>query len=132
MIFFFFFQKTGFDILCKLSSLETICSKFQNLFSGKNKKNISICHLPKILPRVLSINNLEVNVTDLVVVPVYNVVWKIYVTYPSISDYREAEERKRKEELKKTQELRDKTAANMNRGNNQNKPKQQGRCKFEL
>ena len=31
--------------------------KYQNLFSEKNKKNISICHLLKILPRVLSINN---------------------------------------------------------------------------
>ena len=26
-----------------------------NLFSGKNKRNISVCHLLKILPRVLSI-----------------------------------------------------------------------------
>ena len=34
----FFFQKTGFDILCKLSALETICIKCQNLFSGKNIK----------------------------------------------------------------------------------------------
>ena len=30
--------------------------KCQNLFSGKNKKkNISVCHLLKILPRVLSV-----------------------------------------------------------------------------
>ena len=29
--------------------------KCQILFSGKNKKNISRCHLPKILPRVLSV-----------------------------------------------------------------------------
>ena len=29
--------------------------KCQNLFSGNNKKNISICCLLKILPRVLSI-----------------------------------------------------------------------------
>ena len=27
----------------------------QNLFSGKNKKNISVYHLLKILPRVLSV-----------------------------------------------------------------------------
>ena len=33
-------QKTGFDILCKLSPLETICMKCQILFSGKNKENI--------------------------------------------------------------------------------------------
>ena len=29
--------------------------KCQILFSGKNKKNISKCHLLKILPRVLSV-----------------------------------------------------------------------------
>ena len=31
--------------------------KFQILFSGKNKKNISICCLLKILPRVLSLRS---------------------------------------------------------------------------
>ena len=30
------------------------------LFFGKNKKNISICHLLKILPRVLSIKTLKI------------------------------------------------------------------------
>ena len=35
--------------------------KCQILFSGKNKKNISKCHLLKILPRVLSVNKLHVN-----------------------------------------------------------------------
>ena len=45
-IFLIFSQKTGFDILCKLSAAEeTICMKCQILFSGKNKKNISKCHL---------------------------------------------------------------------------------------
>ena len=29
--------------------------KCQNLFSGKNKKNNSVCRLLKILPRVLSL-----------------------------------------------------------------------------
>ena len=53
--FSYFSQKTGFDISCKLSPVETICMKCQNLFSGKNKKNISICFLLKILPRVLSV-----------------------------------------------------------------------------
>ena len=33
-----FSQETGFDILCKLSLLETICMNCQNLFSMKNKK----------------------------------------------------------------------------------------------
>ena len=41
VIFFLFSQKTGFDISCKLSLLETICMKYQNLFSVENKKNIS-------------------------------------------------------------------------------------------
>ena len=52
----YFSQKTGFDILCKLSPMETICMKCQNPFSGKDQKNISICYLLKILPRVLSVN----------------------------------------------------------------------------
>ena len=30
-----------------ISALETICMKCRILFSGKNKKNISICHLLK-------------------------------------------------------------------------------------
>ena len=37
---YFFFQKTGFDISCKLSPLETICMECQILFPEKNKKNI--------------------------------------------------------------------------------------------
>ena len=53
--FSYFSQKTGFDISCKLSPLETICRKYQNLFSGKNKKNISKCRLLKLLPRMLSV-----------------------------------------------------------------------------
>ena len=48
-------MKTEFDNSCKLSPLETICIKCQNLFSGEFKKNISKCLL-KILPRVLSVN----------------------------------------------------------------------------
>ena len=54
-IFLIFFQKTGFDISCKLSPKETICMKCHILFSEKNKKNISKCRLLKILPRVLSV-----------------------------------------------------------------------------
>ena len=38
----YFPQKTGFDLSCKLSSLEKICMKSQVLFSGKNKKSISM------------------------------------------------------------------------------------------
>ena len=35
-----------------------IYMKSQNFFPGKNKKNISLCHLLKILPRVLSDNSI--------------------------------------------------------------------------
>ena len=38
-LFFFFFQKIGFDTLCKLSP-KTICIKCQGLISGENKTNI--------------------------------------------------------------------------------------------
>ena len=48
----YFSQKTGFDISCKLSPVETICNKCQiPVFFFccccflKNKKKISICHL---------------------------------------------------------------------------------------
>ena len=47
--------KTGFDISCKSSPLETICMKCQILFAGKNKKPISKCRLLKILTIVLSV-----------------------------------------------------------------------------
>ena len=56
-IFPIFPQKTGSDISCKLSPLETICMKCHILFSGKNKIFFfSNCCLLKILPRVLSVN----------------------------------------------------------------------------
>ena len=38
--FSYFSQNTGFDSLCKLSAIGTICMKSHILFSGKNKKNI--------------------------------------------------------------------------------------------
>ena len=46
----------GFVISCKLSQMEAICMKSQNLFSGENKKIIIKCRLLKCLPRVLSFN----------------------------------------------------------------------------
>ena len=50
MIFFHSFsQVTGIEISCKLSPLETMCMKCQNLFPWKNKKNTSTCHQLKIL-----------------------------------------------------------------------------------
>ena len=33
-----------------------ICMKYQNLFSGKNKQNISVCRLLKFLRGVRSVN----------------------------------------------------------------------------
>ena len=38
MFFLNFFQKTEFDISCKLAPAETICVKCQILFSDTNKK----------------------------------------------------------------------------------------------
>ena len=43
LLFFFFFFPRKKDMKCQI------------LFPGKNKKNISKCHLLKILPRVLSV-----------------------------------------------------------------------------
>ena len=64
MIFFLFSQKTGFDISCKLSPVEAICLKCQNLFPGKKKKkNISIGRVLKISPRVLKVR--QGNITRL-------------------------------------------------------------------
>ena len=55
--FLIFPRKTGFDILCKLSPVETICMKCQILFSGKNRKSILKCHLLKILSSMPSVKN---------------------------------------------------------------------------
>ena len=55
--YFSYFLENRFGISCKLSSMETIYIKCQNLFSGKITKNISVCDgLLKILPRGLSVN----------------------------------------------------------------------------
>ena len=49
LFFFFFPQIIGFDFLCKFSPYETICMKGQSLLLGKIRKNISKCHLLKLL-----------------------------------------------------------------------------------
>ena len=54
--FSYFSQKTWLDISCKLSPLETICTKCHILFCGKNMKNISAFCLLKILPCMLRNN----------------------------------------------------------------------------
>ena len=55
LLVFLFSQKTGFDISCKLFQMEIVYMKCQNLFPGKNQWKKNVCHLLKILPRVLSV-----------------------------------------------------------------------------
>ena len=55
--FFSYFPKTGFDISCKLSPVETICTKCQILFSGKNKKKISPICLGPVVQSVVSLTS---------------------------------------------------------------------------
>ena len=52
-IFFVFSQKTGLDIVCKLSPLETTCMKCQILFSGKNITNLASAEFAQ---RVVMVN----------------------------------------------------------------------------
>ena len=56
MFFSDFSQKTGFDIPCKLSPLETICMECQILFSGKNKKNIINVSFAELAQKVVKVN----------------------------------------------------------------------------
>ena len=53
--FFVFFSETGVDISCKLSPIETVCMKFQILFSGKNKKNIISLSSAELAHRVVKV-----------------------------------------------------------------------------
>ena len=50
-----FSQKTGFDISCKLSPLETICMKCQIVFSGKIRKNITNLSSAELAQRVVKV-----------------------------------------------------------------------------
>ena len=52
-IFFLFSQKSGFNISCKLSPLETVCLKYQILFSVKNKKNVTNLSSAELAQRVI-------------------------------------------------------------------------------
>ena len=79
--FYYFSQKTGFDISCKLSDLETVCMIYQNLFS---RKNIWICRLQKILPRVLSFKNRLVFFSDWLHLKFF---WTWVTSDPSSLDY---------------------------------------------
>ena len=51
----YFSQKTDFDISCKLSPMETVCMKYQNLFSRKNKKNITNLSSAELARRVVKV-----------------------------------------------------------------------------
>ena len=51
----YFSEKTGFDISCKLSPIETFCMKCPILFSGKNKKTINILSYAELAQRVVKI-----------------------------------------------------------------------------
>ena len=55
--FFYFSQKTGYDISCKLSPKETICMKCQILFFGKNKKKIINLSSAENVQRVVKVND---------------------------------------------------------------------------
>ena len=56
LIFFSSFpRKQVLTFHAKVSLLETTCMECQNLFFGKNEKNISKCYLLKFLPRVPSL-----------------------------------------------------------------------------
>ena len=50
--FSYFSQKTGFDISCILSPMETICMKCQILMSGNNKKNVTNLSSAEVAQRV--------------------------------------------------------------------------------
>ena len=55
-IFSYISQKTGFDISCKLSPMETICMKCQILFWGKIRKNIINLSSVELAQRVERLN----------------------------------------------------------------------------
>ena len=54
--FFLFSQKTGLDISCKLSPMETICMKCQILFSWKRKKTKYHLSYAELTQRVVKVN----------------------------------------------------------------------------
>ena len=62
--YFFFFWKTGFDISCKLFPLETICMKYQNLFSGKSMKNLINVSSAELAKRVVKVKVYKVCSAD--------------------------------------------------------------------
>ena len=82
----YFSQKTGFDISCKLSPFESICTKCQELFSGKNKifffQNV-VCW--RFYPECYALNKLEAhrshsNNHTILYVPTYWDTLKLYLS----------------------------------------------------
>ena len=63
--FSYFSQKTGFDISCKLSPVETICMKCQVLFIGDSWHEISSSFMEKI--RKKNVNLLSTEFDQIVV-----------------------------------------------------------------
>ena len=55
MLFVLIFQKSEYDVSCKLSPMETICMKCQIMFSGKNKKNIINLSSAELAQRVVKV-----------------------------------------------------------------------------
>ena len=60
--FFYFSHRTEFDILCKLSPMETVCMKYQILFSGKGKKNITNLLSAKLAQRLVMVKGENVHI----------------------------------------------------------------------
>ena len=52
----YFSQETDFNISCKLSPIETICMKYQNMFSGKYKINFTNVSSAELTKRVVKVN----------------------------------------------------------------------------
>ena len=62
---FYFSQKKGFHISCKLSPMETICMKCQNLFSGKNKKTIISLSSAEFVHSIVGVKLLFISVKSI-------------------------------------------------------------------
>ena len=65
-----FYLETEFDISFKLSPEETICMKWQTLFSWKRNKNIWRCRLPELKVSVAKVN-----------IPVIHIIPGLYAKY---------------------------------------------------
>ena len=66
--FSYFYQKTGFDISCKLSPVETICMKCQSLFSEKDKKNVINLSSAESAQRVVKVKMISANIFRVIMV----------------------------------------------------------------